>query len=249
MSSGSINTLSGRLLGRAIGGGVLGSQEISARNPSWASTPRGATEELANSFTHGLGLALSLAGLYGLVHATQGAGATELVIGCRVYGISLVLTYAASAFYHGWRQGKVKRALLVADHVAIYGLIVGTYTPLALASAHGHLHWIPVALVWGLGLTGSAFKVARTDRLDDDSALPYVVIAWAAVAFLGRHVAALPPGTFAWLLAGGLFYLVGLIFFARDDRPYNHTIWHLFVMAGSLCHYCVVVGYAVPLAA
>jgi hemolysin III len=228
---------------------VFGPPEISTRNPSWASTPRGASEELANSFTHGLGLALSLVGLYGLVHATQGAGATKLAIGCRVYGISMVLTYAASAFYHGWRQGRVKRALLVADHVAIYGLIVGTYTPLALALAHGRLHWIPVGLVWCLALTGSAVKVARTDRLDDDSALPYVVLAWAALASLGRQALALPPVAAAWFLAGGFFYLCGLIFFARDDRPFNHTIWHLFVMAGSVCHYCVVVGYAVPLAA
>jgi hemolysin III len=243
-----MNTTIDSLLMRPAGEADYGTRGLMEWNPPEAASTPPEVEELANSLTHGLGTALSLAGLYGLSHATGGAGATAGAVGCWVYGVTLVTAYAASTFYHSWTRGRMKRVLLLADHVAIYGLIAGTCTPFVTAPADGHGGWWTLAVVWGLALAGCVAKVARVDRLDEDSAFIYVAVALAAIACVGRLVVDLPTAWAAWFAAGLAFYLTGLVFFARGDRPFNHTIWHLFVMAGSVCHYCVVIGYVTPLA-
>lgn len=242
-----MNTLNDSLLIWPAGVGAFGTHGPMAWDRPEVPSKPWETEELANSLTHGLGLALSLAGLYGLPHATGWSGPSVRSVACWVYGVTLVTAYTASTFYHGWSRGRVKQVLLLADHIAIYGLIAGTCTPLVIALTAGRGSWA-LAFVWGLALSGSAAKVARADRLDEDSAFPYVATALAAVVSLGRLVANLPPVWVAWFIAGLAFYLTGLVFFVRGNRPFNHTIWHLFVMAGSICHYCVVIGYVTPLA-
>ena len=206
-------------------------------------------EELANSLTHGVGLVLSLAGLYALVVITGRSGSSEQAIGCVTYGGSLVLLYAASTLYHGWRDDATKRFLLVLDHIGIYTLIAGSYTPLALIPLHGPRGWALLVLAWGSALVGSVAKVLRFDRLHEDSPLAYVAMSWMGLAVFGQILATLSRGEVLWLLGGGGFYMVGLFFFITDDRRFHHTIWHLFVLAGSICHYRAVIGYVMPIPA
>jgi hemolysin III len=201
-------------------------------------------EELANSITHGVGAVLSTAGLYALAQLAGSSGVSRHTLGCVVYGVSLVLLYTASTLYHGCRHAGLKRVLLLLDHIGIYLLIAGTYTPLALIPLHGRLGWTLLALVWALALAGSLAKISRIDRLDDDSPWSYVALSWMVLATAGKIVINVPPGVFQWLLAGGIFYTMGVPFFLQRDRRFNHAIWHLFVLAGSICHYRAVLGFA-----
>ena len=220
-----------------------GDAAIPAPAPDAVPLERDRAEELANSITHGVGLVLSLAGLYGLVLITGESHASGHALGCRVYGASLVLLYAASTLYHGWRDDGTKRVLLLLDHIGIYVLIAGTYTPMALIPLRGPLGWGLLVLAWGFALVGSTVKIGRIHRLDEDSPVPYLVMGSMWLVAAGRLVATVSPGEFLWLLGGGAAYLIGLFFFINDDRRFNHAIWHLFVLLGSLCHYRAVIGY------
>ena len=210
-----------------------------------ATAAQGRDEELMNSLTHGLGLVLSIAGLSTLVPLAGNIGTTRYAVGCGVYGASLVLLYAASTLFHSWPAGELKRVFLLLDHIGIYVLIAGTYTPMALFLSRGVFAWSCLIAAWSFALVGSLAKVVRLDRLDDDSSLPYFVLSGLCLMSFLRLLANLPSGEAAWLLAGGLFYLAGLIFFFNDDKPFYHSIWHLFVVAGSICHYRAVLGHVI----
>jgi hemolysin III len=198
-----------------------------------------------NSLTHGLGLVLSLAGSSALVTLAGKIGTTPYAVGCGVYGASLVLLYAASTLFHSWPAGELKRVLLLLDHIGIYVLIAGTYTPMALFAARGTFAWWCLTAAWGFALIGSLAKVVRVDRLDDDSPIPYLVMSGlCAMSFL-RSLANVSAGETWWLLAGGLFYLAGLNFYFNDEKRFYHSIWHLFVLAGSICHYRAVLDCAI----
>jgi hemolysin III len=211
------------------------------------SNPLDRVEELANTITHGAGVVLSLGGLYALVRITGGSGIPALAVGCTVFGVSLVLLYTASTLYHGCRHVEWKRALLVLDHIGIYALIAGTYTPVALIPLRGQLGWSLLVLVWGIALAGSLAKINRIDKLDEDSPLPYIALSWMVLATAGRIAAAVPPGVIEWLLAGGFFYTIGIYFFVKHEKRFYHAIWHLFVIAGSTCHYRAVLGFTLPM--
>jgi hemolysin III len=201
-------------------------------------------EELANAISHGMGAVLSSAGLYALVKITQASENPWYAIGCIIYGVSLVLLYTASTLYHGCRDAGRKRVLLLLDHIGIYLLIAGTYTPFALIPLQGRLGSTLLVLVWALALTGSLVKISRIDQLDEDSPWSYLALSWMVLVTAGKIAVNVPPGVFPWLLAGGIFYTMGLPFFLQRDRRFNHAIWHLFVLAGSICHYRAVLGFA-----
>jgi hemolysin III len=210
-----------------------------------ATAARGRDEELMNSITHGLGLVLSIAGLSALVTLAGKIGTTRHTVGCGVYGSSLVMLYAASTLFHSWPVGDLKRVFLLLDHIGIYALIAGTYTPLALFASRGIFALWCLTLVWGFAIVGSFVKVVRFDRLDDDSSIPFFAMGGICVMSLLRLLANIPSGETGWLLAGGLCYLAGLLFFFNDEKRYYHSIWHMFVLAGSICHYRAVLGYAI----
>jgi hemolysin III len=212
-----------------------------------ASVVHDPADELANSLTHGLGLVLSVAGLYGLIRATAGGDSIWRPIGCDIFGLSLVAVYATSTLYHSWPQNAVKRVLLLCDHIAIYLLIAGTYTPVALIALRGSTGWALLAVAWGTALVGSLGKVARFGQLHGDSPWPYVALGWMGLAVLGGLRATLPAVGILWLVAGGFFYMAGLAFFLRRDRRFHHAIWHLFVLAGSICHYRAMIDHVVCL--
>jgi hemolysin III len=202
-------------------------------------------EELMNSITHGLGLVLSIAGLSALVTLAGNIGTTRYTVGCGVYGASLMMLYAASTLYHSWPAGEWKRVFHLLDHIGIYVLIAGTYTPMALFASRGLFGWSCVTAAWGFALIGSCAKVARISRLDDDSSMPYLVMGVMCVMSVLQLVANIPSGATTWLLAGGLFYLAGAIFYFKDEKRFYHSIWHLFVLAGSICHFRAVLGNAI----
>ena len=211
----------------------------------FATAAQSRDEELMNSITHGLGLVLSIAGLSALVTLAGNIGTTRYTVGCGVYGASLVMLYAASTLYHSWPAGELKRVFHLLDHIGIYVLIAGTYTPMALFASRGLFGWSCLTAAWGFALIGSCAKVARMSRLDDDSSMPYLVMGVMCVMSVRQLVANIPSGETTWLLAGGLCYLAGAIFYFNDEKRFYHSIWHLFVLAGSICHYRAVLGHAI----
>jgi hemolysin III len=206
---------------------------------------QGRDEEIANSITHCLGLALSIAGLAPLLSLAGNIGTTRYALGCGVYGASLVSLYAASTLFHSWPAGAVKRVFLLLDHVGIYVLIAGTYTPVAMVASHGIFASSSLTAAWGFALIGSFAKVVRVRRLDGDSSIPYFVMSGMCLTTLLRLLANVPPDQNEWLIGGGLFYVAGLFFFFNDQRLFYHSIWHVFVLAGSICHYRAVIGYVI----
>jgi hemolysin III len=203
-------------------------------------------EELANRITHGIGLVLSVAGLAGLTTLSIIRGSAWHIAGCTTFGVTLVLLYAASTLYHSFHRPRLKRILKVLDHAAIYLLIAGTYTPFTLVNLRGLWGWILFTLIWSLCLFGIVWKLFHAERFRVVSTIIYVAMGWLVLIAVKPLMAAVPLSGIAWLLAGGLFYTTGVLFFALRRVPYNHAIWHVFVMAGSICHYFAVLLYVVP---
>ncbi|HKM89310.1 MAG TPA: hemolysin III family protein [Candidatus Acidoferrales bacterium] len=202
--------------------------------------------EMANSATHGMGLALSMAGCAVLVTLAALRGNAWHIVACSIYGGTLVCLYSASTVYHSVRSQRLKRILRIVDHSSIYLLIAGTYTPFTLVVLRGGWGWTLFGLVWGLSLAGILLKVWFVDRLPVVSTLVYVAMGWLVIIAIKPVVAVVPLAAILWLLAGGLFYTAGVGFFAWEKLPYHHAIWHLFVMGGSVCHYFAVLYYVVP---
>jgi hemolysin III len=203
-------------------------------------------EELANSITHGVGLALAVAGFVVLLVLSIMKGSVWHVVGCSIFGLTLVLAYLASTLYHSLHRSGLRSVLQVLDHSAIYLLIAGTYTPFTLINLRGFWGWTLFGLVWTLALIGIAFKLLHGDRFKVVSTIGYVALGWIAVIAIKPLFAAVPLAGIAWLLAGGLCYTVGVVFFAWKRLPFSHAVWHLFVMAGSICHYFAVLFYVLP---
>jgi len=202
--------------------------------------------ELANSATHGMGLALSVAGCALLVTLAALRGNAWHIVACSIYGGTLVCLYSASTVYHSVRSPRLKHVLRIVDHSSIYLLIAGTYTPFTLVLLRGGWGWTLFGLVWGLSLVGILLKVWFVDHLPVASTLVYVGMGWLVVIAIKPVVALVPAAALLWLLAGGVFYTAGVGFFAWQKLPYHHAIWHLFVMGGSVCHYFAVLYYVVP---
>jgi hemolysin III len=197
-------------------------------------------EEIANSVTHGIGLLLSIAGFAVLLVLAILRGTAWQIAGCTVYGASLVCLYAASTLYHLALSPKLKRALKMLDHSAIYLLIAGTYTPFLLLNLRGPWGWSLFAVIWGLAFLGILFKLWFVDRFEHGSTGVYVAMGWLVVVAAKPILAQVPLETVAWLVAGGILYSGGVVFYVSKRLPYSHAVWHLFVLGGSACHYFAV---------
>jgi hemolysin III len=200
-------------------------------------------EEIANSITHGIGAALSVAGLVAMVVAARHRPAWQIAA-CAIYGASLVLLYASSTLYHALANNRAKRVFKILDHSSIYLLIAGTYTPVTLITLRGPWGWTLFGVVWGLCVCGVVFKSLWIGRLKVASTVVYVLMGWCAVLAIRPLLAALPWAGFMWLLAGGLCYTAGVAFYV-SSRRFAHFIWHIFVVAGSFCQYWAVFRYIV----
>lgn len=204
-------------------------------------------EELLHALTHGIGAVLSVGALVGMVVWASVTDSPIQVVASAVFGATLVTMYAASTAYHAIpaRRVRIKRAFQVADHCCIYLLIAGTYTPFTLVTLQGAWGWSLFGVVWGLAMLGIALKLTPLGHRPWLSSLGYLGIGWVALVALQPLVAALPIPALVLLVAGGLSYTVGVAFYAWERLPYNHTVWHLFVLGGSTLHYLAVQLYVI----
>lgn len=200
-------------------------------------------EELWNVITHGLGLLLSLAGLTLLVVFSSLYETVWHIVSFSIYGTSLVLLYLASTSFHLARKPKRRLRLNVFDHSAIYLLIAGTYTPLMLVTLRGPWGWSIFGVIWGLALVGIVFKIFFAGRFDKVSTITYVVMGWLALIAIYPLVTNLSAPGLIWLLIGGIFYTIGAIFYLKHRIPFNHTIFHVFVLLGSISHFVCIFFY------
>jgi hemolysin III len=197
-------------------------------------------EDAVNSLIHGVGLLLALAALPLLVVFATVYGNAWHIVSFSIYGASLLLMYLASTIYHATRQVHRKRWLQVVDHASIFVLIAGTYTPFTIVTLNGPWGWSLFGVVWGLSVIGIGLKTVFGDRYEVLSTIVYVVLGWLCVIAIVPLVRNLAPGGLAWLVAGGVTYTVGTIFYLWERLPFSHAVWHLFVLGGSVCHFLAV---------
>lgn len=203
-------------------------------------------EELANSLTHGIGALLSIAGFAVLLFLAAMRGNGWHIASVTIYGSSLVLLYTSSTCYHGFRHPTLKGTFRIADHICIYFLIAGTYTPFTLTFLRGGWGWTLFGLVWGLALLGLIYKIFFIHRFKILSTIGYLAVGWVFIIAIKPALEMIPMGALLWLTAGGLLYTGGVYFYLRDRVPYFHTVWHLFVLGGSACHYVAIMKYVLP---
>jgi hemolysin III len=200
-------------------------------------------EERLNAITHGLGLAISMVAVSYLLVVVVMAGGWLRMASCGVYGMSLLLMYASSTGLHAVRRPKMKLRFQLFDHVSIYLLIAGTYTPFLALRMNNSAGFALLASVWALALAGIVIKVQNAHRLGDTSPLPCLCLGWLILIAIKPLAAAVGPGGMALLVIGGVCYSIGMLFYCRDDKRHFHAIWHLFVIAGTGMHFLAVVLY------
>lgn len=201
-------------------------------------------EEIANAVSHGLGLLVALAATPWLILNAAERGGTAAVVGASVFSATLALMFLTSTLYHAMPHAGAKRVLRLLDHNAIFLLIAGTYTPIVLGVLYGAWGWTLFGLVWGLAVAGIVLKTVSGHRFHGLVIGIYVLMGWIVLIAIKPLVEAMPMAGVAWLVAGGLFYTGGLVFYRADNLPYAHFIWHLFVIAGAVCHFVAIAGYA-----
>jgi hemolysin III len=207
--------------------------------------PLSAREEIANSISHGIGLVLALIALPILVLSAIKIGSTHRVVGVVVFGATVVLLYLASTLYHSISHETAKQFFRLFDHSAIFLLIAGTYTPFTLGVLRGTWGWTLLAIIWFLAIAGIVIKaVPHTRRHSWVSMVLYIVMGWLAIVAIKPILQLVPLPGILLILAGGLAYTGGLVFFAARSLRYSHFIWHLFVIAGTTCHFFAVLWYA-----
>ncbi len=199
--------------------------------------------EKFNALTHLIGAVFALAGAVVLIVIAALGGDPWKVVGVAIYCATLILLYVVSTLYHGMR-GRVKEIMQKLDHHGIYLLIAGSYTPFCLVSLRGPWGWSLLGVVWTLAILGILQELQPRSEARILSLVIYAVMGWVALVAVVPLLHALGPAGFAWLAAGGLFYTIGIFFYALDTRlAHAHGIWHLFVLAGSACHYVTILAY------
>ena len=203
-------------------------------------------EEIASSVTHGLGVILSAIGFIFLTILAARSGDAWRVVSLAIYGSTLLIMYASSTLYHSFQNPKTKRIFRYFDHSAIYLLIAGTYTPFTLVNLRGGWGWTLFSLIWGFAIFGLIMTILGAGKSRVLASLIYIGMGWLVVIAIKPLLDAVPPEGIAWLVAGGLFYTLGVIFYVWKKLPFNHAIWHLFVLGGSVCHFFAILFYVLP---
>lgn len=203
-------------------------------------------EEVANSVTHGVGIVLAIAGLAVLVAFATLHGDIWHIVACSVFGATLILLYTSSTLYHSLPIPRLKPLLRALDHSAIFLLIAGTYTPFTLVNLRGPWGWSLFATIWTLGISGIILRLFLKGRLHGLVVALYVAMGWAVVVAIEPMLTRVGSGGLALLAAGGLAYTGGVVFYKWRRLPYNHAIWHGFVLAGSALHFFAVLFYVIP---
>ena len=206
--------------------------------------PQSLGEELANSISHGIGLLAALAALPVLIVAALGRGGVAGIVGAAVFAMAAVLLYLTSTLFHALPESRAKRIFQILDHSAIYFLIAGTYTPFTLGVLRGTWGWTLFTIVWGLAVIGTVLKAFGGIRYNTASTIVYLAMGWLVLIAAGHVWAVVPTWGIFWLLAGGIAYTAGAVFFLAERIKYFHFVWHLFVVAGTACHFVAVLRYA-----
>jgi len=212
------------------------------------SRPPASSDELANTLTHAVGTLLSLLGVGTMLVLAGERGDAWQMTGCSIYGVTLVTMYSVSTVYHYVTRADLKLALRTIDHVWIYVFIAGSYTPFALQlrDAWG---WFILVTIWVCAIAGTIGKItALSDRSERFSVASYLVMGWFCLLAAKPIITHLPWNALLWLALGGALYTAGVPFYVRDENRYFHAVWHIFVLAGSICHYLAVLIYVVPAA-
>ncbi len=201
-------------------------------------------EEIVNSITHGIGSILSIFAFVVLLYNAITKGTCIHIVTCSIYGASLITLYSISTIYHAIQNINVKYVFRILDHISIYLLIAGTYLPITLIILKGSLGWIMFAIEYGLCLLGIIFKIIFKTKLSIISVLFYLFMGWLAIIAIKPIYLSIG---ILWLFLGGIFYTLGVIFFAIDKKvSYFHAVWHIFVLAGSYCHFNMIYFYVIP---
>ncbi len=213
-------------------------------NPDARQYPK--LEEILNIITHGLGLLLSIVALVILIVFSSLKGDVWHIVSFTVYGFSLVTLYLASTLFHSVKKQLLRNKLNVFDHASIYFLIAGTYTPFLLVTIRGAWGWSLFGVIWGLAIAGIIYKIFFTGKYDFISALFYVVMGWLIIIALKPMNENLSTDGLLWLLGGGVSYSIGVVFYLMNKLPYNHAIFHVWVLLGSFAHFMAVFWYVLP---
>ena len=200
-------------------------------------------EEMVNVISHGLGALLGIAGTSLMVTFASLRGNAWHIVSFAIFGSSMVILFAASTAYHASRKPDLRRRLKVVDHAAIYVLIAGTYTPFTFVTLQGAVGWVIFGITWGLALAGIILKLFFTGRFNIVSTAMYVAMGWLIVFFIKPLVHNLPFEGLMWLVAGGVSYTVGAVLYSIKKIPFNHALFHLFVLGGAFCHFWAVFFY------
>jgi len=194
-------------------------------------------EEIFNGITHGIGALSSIIALVVLVAFASINGDALQIVSFSIYGFTLLFLFTSSTLYHSIFHEKSKKVFRVLDHASIYLVIAGSYTPIALLAMDGFWGWTILALIWSLAILGIVLKALKLNKSKSSSALPYIGMGWLIVIAIIPMINTLPAGLLAWLLVGGIIYTLGVVFYVCKKIPFNHGIWHLFVLAGATVHY------------
>jgi hemolysin III len=200
-------------------------------------------EELLNTISHAIGALLGIAGL--VILLVQRDEAPWSLFSVLVYGISIIILFTASTLYHAARTEARKHYFRIVDHLSIYLLIAGTYTPVLLLLLPESKGWELFWVVWGIAAFGVVLKLFFTGRFEVFSTLLYLVMGWLIVFDFNALVSTMESGGLMLLMAGGIAYTVGIVFYAIRKIPFNHVIWHVFVLAGAICHYLMILLFVV----
>jgi hemolysin III len=195
------------------------------------------TEEIFHGITHGIGAVLAVAGFVVLVVLAAQWGDAWRIVSFSIYGVSLTLLYLASTLYHSFQDERLKRFFRRFDHLSIFLLIAGTYTPVTLISLRGSWGWTLFGLIWGFAVGGIIYELLFLGRYKWITLTIYLGMGWLAVVAIKPMLTMVPRGLFWWLLAGGLCYTGGVLFYVLKKMRYHHVLWHLFVLFGSACHF------------
>ena len=196
-------------------------------------------EELLNAWSHGLGAVLGVVGLILLIINVD-TNKPWYLFSVIVYGFSIIILFTASTAYHAITNYDLKQKFRIVDHISIYLLIAGTYTPVLLIALRNSLGWPLFYAVWGIAFFGVILKLFFTGRFEIFSTLLYLVMGWLVVFDFTTLSELVDPNGILWLFSGGLFYTVGIVFYAIHKIPYNHVIWHFFVLGGAICHFMMM---------
>ncbi len=194
-------------------------------------------EEIANAITHGTGVGLSIAALVILVVFAARQSDAWKVVSFSIYGATMIILYLASTLYHSFPQPRVKRFFRILDHSSIFLLIAGTYTPVTIGTMRGGWGWTLFGIIWGLTIIGVNLEIFAMRKLRYLSVIVYILMGWMIVIAIKPLLNVVPPTFLRWMLFGGLAYTLGVIFYVAKKMPYHHSVWHLFVLGGSICHF------------